>query len=88
MSTGLLPQIKQKKADPIIFDKDEGIRKDSTPEALAKLKPFFKEGGVVTAGNASQITDGASAVVVMSKEKANGLEQPVVGWRFKLGVGR
>jgi acetyl-CoA C-acetyltransferase len=63
-------EIKQKKLDPIIFDKDEGIRKDSTPEALAKLKPFFKEGGVVTAGNASQITDGASAVVVMSKEKA------------------
>jgi acetyl-CoA C-acetyltransferase len=63
-------EIKQRKADPIIFDKDEGIRKDSTPEALAKLKPFFKEGGVVTAGNASQITDGASAVVVMSKEKA------------------
>jgi len=63
-------EIKQKKADPIIFDKDEGIRRGSTPEALAKLKPFFKEGGVVTAGNASQITDGASAVVVMSKEKA------------------
>ncbi len=63
-------EIKQKKADPIIYDKDEGIRKGSTPEALAKLKPFFREGGVVTAGNASQITDGASAVVVMSKEKA------------------
>ena len=63
-------EIPQKKGDPIVFDKDEGIRKDSTPEALAKLKPFFKEDGVVTAGNASQITDGASAVVVMSKEKA------------------
>ena len=63
-------EIKQKKGDPIIFDKDEGIRKDSTLETLAKLKPFFKEGGVVTAGNASQITDGASAVVVMSKERA------------------
>lgn len=63
-------EIKQKKADPIIFDKDEGIRKGSTPETLAKLKPFFKEGGVVTAGNASQITDAASAVVVMSTEKA------------------
>ncbi len=63
-------EIKQKKADPIIYDKDEGIRKGSTPEALAKLKPFFKEGGVVTAGNASQITDGSSAVVVMSSEKA------------------
>ena len=66
-------EIKQKKGDPIIFDKDEGIRKDSTVENLAKLKPVFKEGGVVTAGNASQITDGASAVVVMSKDKAKKL---------------
>jgi len=63
-------EIKQKKADPYIFNKDEGIRKNSTPENLAKLKPFFKENGVVTAGNASQITDGSSAVVVMSKDKA------------------
>ena len=63
-------EIKQKKGDSLIFDKDEGVRKDSTVENLAKLKPVFKEGGVVTAGNASQITDGGSAVVVMSKEKA------------------
>ena len=63
-------EIKQKKGDPIIFDKDEGIRADSTLEKLAKLPPFFKKDGVVTAGNASQITDGASAVVVMSKERA------------------
>jgi len=63
-------EIKQKKSDSIIFDKDEGIRRDTTPESLSKLKPFFKEGGVVTAGNASQITDGSSAVVVMSKESA------------------
>ena len=63
-------EIKQKKGDPIIFDKDEGIRKDTTLEKLAKLSPFFKKDGVVTAGNASQITDGASAVVVMSKDNA------------------
>jgi acetyl-CoA C-acetyltransferase len=63
-------EIKQKKKDPIIFDKDEGIRKETTLEKLAKLPPFFKKDGVVTAGNASQITDGASAVVVMSKDKA------------------
>jgi len=63
-------EIKQKKGDPIIFDKDEGIRADSTLEKLAKLQPFFKKDGVVTAGNASQITDGASAVVVMSKDRA------------------
>lgn len=67
----ILPiEIKQKRGDPIIFDKDEGIRADTTIEKLAKLKPFFKKDGVVTAGNASQITDGASAVVVMSAEKA------------------
>jgi len=63
-------EIKQKKGDPIIFDKDEGIRKDTTMESLGALKPFFKESGVITAGNASQITDAASAVVVMSKERA------------------
>ncbi len=67
----ILPiEIKQKKGDPIVFDKDEGIRKDSTLEKLAKLPPFFRKDGVVTAGNASQITDGASAVVVMSEDKA------------------
>ncbi len=73
----ILPvKIPQKKGDPIIFDKDEGIRGDTTLEKLAKLPPFFRKDGVVTAGNASQITDGASAVVVMSKEKADdmGLE--------------
>ena len=63
-------EIKQRKGDPVTFDKDEGIRKGTTAEKLAKLKPFFKKDGVVTAGNASQITDGGSAVVVMSKEKA------------------
>jgi acetyl-CoA C-acetyltransferase len=63
-------EIKQKKGNPLLFEKDEGIRTDTTIESLGALKPFFKEGGVITAGNASQITDGASAVVVMSKEKA------------------
>lgn len=66
-------KIPQKKGDPIIFDKDEGIRTDTTLEKLAKLPPFFTKDGVVTAGNASQITDGASAIVVMSKEKADKL---------------
>ena len=67
-------EIPQKKGDPIVFDKDEGIRPDTTLEKLAKLPPFFKKDGVVTAGNASQITDGASAVVVMSREKADKLD--------------
>ena len=63
-------EIKQKKGDPIRFDQDEGIRSDTTLDKLAKLPSFFKKEGVVTAGNASQITDGASAVVVMNKDKA------------------
>ncbi len=63
-------EIPQKKGDPVIFDKDEGIRKDTTPEGLAKLKAVFKKDGMLTAGNCSQLSDGASAVVVMSAEKA------------------
>jgi len=65
--------IPQRKADPITFDKDEGIRPGTTKDKLSGLKPFFRKDGVVTAANASQITDGASAVVVMSKEKADEL---------------
>jgi acetyl-CoA acyltransferase len=53
--------------------RDEGPRADTSMEALAKLKPAFKEGGTVTAGNASQMSDGASAVMVMSAEKAAAL---------------
>jgi acetyl-CoA acyltransferase len=56
-----------------VFATDEGIRPDSTVETLAKLKPAFKEDGKITAGNSSQITDGASAVLIMSEEKANAL---------------
>jgi len=52
---------------------DEGIRPDTTPEVLANLKPAFKPDGKVTAGNSSQITDGASAVLIMSEEKAAAL---------------
>jgi acetyl-CoA acyltransferase len=56
-----------------IFATDEGIRPDTTVEALANLKPAFKEGGKVTAGNSSQITDGASATLIMSEEKASAM---------------
>jgi acetyl-CoA C-acetyltransferase len=66
-------EIKPRKGETYVFDKDEGIRENSSVDNLSKLKPFFKENGVVTAGNASQITDGASAVVIMSKEKADKL---------------
>ncbi|SER39650.1 thiolase family protein [Salipaludibacillus aurantiacus] len=53
-----------------IFDTDEGPREDTTLKALTSLKPVFKEGGVITAGNASQISDGASAVLLMSRDMA------------------
>ena len=58
---------------PITFDSDEGIRSDTSPEALAQLRPAFKLGGTVTAGNSSQMSDGAAAAVVMSREKAEEL---------------
>src|SRR5699024_2889470 len=57
-----------------VFKVDEGPRKDTSLEALGELKPVFKEEGKVTAGNASQMSDGASAVLLMSKEKAEELE--------------
>ncbi|HAE43506.1 MAG TPA: acetyl-CoA C-acyltransferase, partial [Clostridiales bacterium] len=56
-----------------IFKMDEGVRKNMTKEALGKLNPVFKVGGTVTAGNASQMSDGAAFVLIMSKEKANEL---------------
>src|SRR3978361_450167 len=62
--------IPQRKGDPIEFRADEGIRADTTVETLAKLKPAFAKDGTITAGTASQISDGACAVVVMSAEKA------------------
>lgn len=56
-----------------VFDTDEGVRADTSEAGLAKLRPAFKLGGSVTAGNASQMSDGAAAVVIMSKEKADEL---------------
>lgn len=67
-------EIPQKKGDPKIFDTDEFIKHDASAEGLAKLKPAFKrDGGTVTAGNASGINDSGAAVVVMSAEKAEEL---------------
>jgi acetyl-CoA C-acetyltransferase len=60
----------QKKGDTVLFAVDEGPRADTSLEALAKLKPAFKEGGTVTAGNAPGVNDGAAALVVTSAEKA------------------
>ena len=69
----IVPVQIQVKRDVIDFVEDEGIRADATAEGLAKLKPAFKPDGMVTAGNASTINDGAAAVVVMSEEKAREL---------------
>ncbi|TKJ18647.1 acetyl-CoA C-acetyltransferase [Blastococcus sp. CCUG 61487] len=62
--------IPQRKGDPIEFTEDEGIRADTTAESLGKLRPAFAKDGTITAGTASQISDGACAVVVMSAAKA------------------
>ncbi|MFF5564764.1 acetyl-CoA C-acetyltransferase [Streptomyces sp. NPDC012623] len=63
-------EIPQRKGDPVIFDEDEGIRPETTAESLGRLRPAFAEDGTITAGTASQISDGAAAVVVMSKARA------------------
>ncbi|NWF65141.1 MAG: acetyl-CoA C-acyltransferase, partial [Chloroflexi bacterium] len=65
--------IPQKKGDPKVIDTDERPRRDTTVESLAKLKPAFREGGTVTAGNSSGLNDGAAALLLMSEEKAKAL---------------
>ena len=72
-------EVKQKKAT-VVFDTDEGPREGTTLEALAKLRPAFKKDGIVTAGNASGINDGAAAVVVMSEEKAKELGTEIMAY--------
>ena len=66
-------EIPQRKGDPVVVTTDEGVRGDTTAESLAKLRPAFSKDGTITAGSASQISDGACAVVVMSKAKAEEL---------------
>jgi acetyl-CoA C-acetyltransferase len=66
-------EVPQRSGGPRFVDRDEGIRPDSSAESLAKLKPVFGEGGTITAGNASQISDGAAAVVVTTRENAERL---------------
>jgi acetyl-CoA C-acetyltransferase len=66
-------EVPQKKGDPIVVEKDEGIRPDTTAEGLAKLKPAFQKDGTITAGNASQLSNGGAAVVVASTEVADQL---------------
>ena len=77
----IVPVEVKKKKDTVIFDTDEGPRAGVTAEGLAKLRPAFKEGGVVTAANASGINDGAAAIIVMSEEKAKELGiKPMATW--------
>ena len=66
-------KVPQRKGDPIVFDTDEGVRAQTTAESLAKLKTAFNKEGTITAGNASQVSDGGAAVVVMSAERAQEL---------------
>jgi acetyl-CoA C-acetyltransferase len=65
--------VPQKKGDPILVEEDEGIRPGTTPETLAKLPPAFSKTGTITAGNASQISDGGVALIVMPRERAESL---------------
>jgi len=76
-------EIPQRKGDPIVFAEDEGVRGDTTAESLGKLRPAFSKEGTITAGSASQISDGAAAVVVMSKAKA---EELGLEWLAEIGA--
>ncbi|MBD3010086.1 MULTISPECIES: acetyl-CoA C-acetyltransferase [unclassified Streptomyces] len=76
-------EIPQRKGEPVVFDKDEGIRGETTAELLARLKPAFTKDGTITAGTSSQISDGAAAVVVMSKAKA---EELGLEWIAEIGA--
>ncbi|HQZ85641.1 MAG TPA: acetyl-CoA C-acyltransferase, partial [Actinomycetota bacterium] len=76
-------EIPQRKGDPVLFTTDEGIRADTTAASLGRLRPAFAKDGSITAGNASQISDGAAAVVVMSKAKA---EELGLDWLAEIGA--
>ncbi|MCZ4096501.1 MULTISPECIES: acetyl-CoA C-acetyltransferase [Streptomyces] len=76
-------EIPQRKGEPVIFSQDEGIRAETTTESLAKLRPAFAKDGTITAGTSSQISDGAAAVVVMSKAKA---EELGLEWIAEIGA--
>jgi acetyl-CoA C-acetyltransferase len=76
-------EVPQRRGDPIVVDTDEGVRGDTSVEVLAKLKPAFGKDGTITAGSASQISDGGCAVVVMSKAKA---EELGLTWIAEIGA--
>ncbi|MFJ7267963.1 acetyl-CoA C-acetyltransferase [Streptomyces sp. NPDC099050] len=76
-------KIPQRKGEPVVFSQDEGIRAETTVESLGKLRPAFAKDGTITAGTSSQISDGAAAVVVMSKAKA---EELGLEWLAEIGA--
>ncbi|HEU0214228.1 MAG TPA: acetyl-CoA C-acetyltransferase [Jiangellaceae bacterium] len=76
-------EIPQRKGDPVVLAADEGIRADTTVESLSRLRPAFGANGTITAGSASQISDGACAVVVMSRAKA---EELGLSWLAEIGA--
>lgn len=76
-------EIPQRKGDPVVISQDEGIRGETTAESLAALRPAFSKDGTITAGSSSQISDGACAVVVMSKAKA---EELGLTWLAEIGA--
>jgi acetyl-CoA C-acetyltransferase len=76
-------EIPQRKGEPLLFKEDEGIRADTTAESLARLRPAFAKDGTITAGSSSQISDGAAAVVVMSRAKA---EELGLTWLAEIGA--
>ncbi len=76
-------EIPQRKGDPVVVGQDEGVRGDTTAESLGRLRPAFRKDGTITAGSASQISDGACAVVVMSKAKA---EELGLSWIAEIGA--
>lgn len=80
--------IPQKKGSPVIIDRDEGPRADASLEKLAALKPAFREGGTVTAGNSCGLNDGASAVLMMERRKAESLGlMPLARWSGSAAAG-
>lgn len=76
-------EVPQRKGDPVVFSQDEGIRADTTAESLGRLRPAFATDGTITAGTSSQISDGAAAVVVMSRAKA---EELGLEWIAEIGA--
>jgi acetyl-CoA C-acetyltransferase len=76
-------EIPQRRGEPVVFSADEGVRGDTTAESLARLRPAFSKEGTITAGSSSQISDGAAAVVVMSKAKA---EELGLTWLAEIGA--